>query len=392
MKRPTNAVLAALIVLGFAQFTALAAHGTTVKHSAFSPRDTNPAVPEPPVLAYNGLGFAYFQNGTLYAIGRSGTRHWSDPTGHVVQFTYDFTLGQTLPSPLPLVVDPTYDVRGAAGGLSPSGAVIFFYQRNDPSTRVWKDMWAARWINNQVTKVQIPVDGDGSFSAYGPLVVLPGGRLLQSVYGWNRHRYRVRVLSSDDDGQSWTVHGIVDSNYVFRPTETAIAFVKGKTASTSTLIAVTKSERGPYTSYLTQYVSHDGGAIWHRVGDITVTVGTGTVSPWIAPLSGGRLALVWPDRTNDVLCLSIAKASTVLTDPSAWPAPRWIYRSRLWGHEGQNHSDFGYPSIASKTGKDSDTYVMFYDSHNGDSGKKTNRDISAVDIMVRPLLTPDIRG
>lgn len=348
-----------------------------------------------PAMYYNGPGFATVWNGRLISVARQGTRHWDDPSGRIA--LYDFADGK-MQWPPEVLRDTHLDDRNAAGGVTPSGALVYFYSRLTEKTQ-WEDMWVQRiGADGEVSNWQIPTGGDAAYSAYGPLVVLPSGALMQTLYGWGKGYYRVRAIYSFDDGYQWHWSREIWRTSTAMPNETAAAYVDGRADHTSRLIAVSRSARrinGHWRGSIMQSISTDGGMTWRQAGIIGHETQRGVI-PWITNIGRGRLALLTAVRDHDDLSInvSIAPASKVFSNPRAWPAPRTIYRSRLMDTErikaagveqSKNFGDFGYQSIVRLGPSDKDLYVILMDSHNGHSGVKPGDYPSNTELVMIPL-------
>src|SRR5712692_10226036 len=133
----------------------------------------------------------------------------------------------------------------------------------------------------------LPTGGDVAFSAYGPLVTLPSGRIMQTAYGIAADgSSRIRVLMYDNWADSWTEKVVVDS-HSFRPTEAAVVSLGGKSDAVARLLMVARTEyvmNGSLRGALRQYVSDNGGKTWIDRGEIPASVSSGQVMPWIARL------------------------------------------------------------------------------------------------------------
>lgn len=373
------------------------------------PSSATPPLPQQvptPVLSYDGQGFATFWKGQIVAIARQGSRHWDDPTGRISLYTFS---DGNMDWPPTTMVDTDLDDRNAAGGVTRKGSLIFFYARIKDKESGWVDLNAVR-IDKDGNRSQfaVPTWPDGSFSAYGPLINLPSGRLVQTLYGWGYYngifKWRTRVVFSNDDGRTWKEQRIIQLTNHTQPNETAAVYVDGKTDKTSRLIAFSRSARrdknNNWQAFLQQSVSHDGGWTWRTVGWVGSAVARGVV-PWVADIGGGRLALITVIRDPEHMTInvSVAKAKDVFYNSKAWPAPRAIYRSTLqtsqqikYGQFGQakNYGDFGYPSIVQAGPRDDQKFVVFYDSHTGDSGLEPYDVPADTDLIMRPLFGPPI--
>ncbi len=326
------------------------------------------------VPAYDAFGFAGYADGRLFSLARRGLRHNDDPSGHIALFTDPGPPSTNEPSPWVAAADSAgADDRNVAGGISPSGRVIFFY------TRYTKEAGLVATPEAVVAvRAQLPWQGaeraesiavsccDPIFSAYGPMLALPSGRLMQTFYARDTTgASRVFAKFSDDDGRNWAAETEIDRSGVYAPSETAAALAGGSSDETAVLVAVSRAQvrmQDVTRHALAQYVSSDGGRTWTHAGFVAVSTSSDAVIPWLAPLSHGRLALVWADRGTLTIKVSIAAAGDVAHDPNAWPEPQVLYTSYLDVARPANRAHFGYPSVASKGPSDSDKTVVFYDA------------------------------
>lgn len=391
MRRSTGVLLALLGLL---------APGLTAGDGRASPRSVPQGVPMP-AMSYDGAGFTVSVGGRIVTIARQGSRHADDPSGRIAAYT--FTDG-VMDWPPFAVIDTELDDRNPAGGTTRSGALIVFYARAITKTS-WVDLRAARIDGDQIIETTIPTGSDSGFSPYGPLVVLPSGKLMQTVYGRGvedgRTYYRVRAFFSTDDGRTWPEERVIWKTDTEMPNETAAIFVDGTTDAGSRLMAFASSARrlnDQWVHYVMQIVSTDGGRTWRRLGWVSGISDRGMV-PWAANIGGGRLALVTVDRRDYTINVAMAGGRTVFDKPAWWPRGRAIYRSTFMTTErvnaegiGQtkNWSDFGYPSIVSLGPKDYHKFVVFYDSRTGTSGISpadvpADTDLILTRLFARPL-------
>lgn len=365
-----------------------------------TPRELPRPLPMP-AMSYDGAGFTVPVNGQIVTIARQGSRHADDPTGRIAAYTF---IDGEMDWPPHTIIDTELDDRNPAGGLTRSGALIVFYARA-VNKHEWVDMRAARIVGDEVVETIIPTEPDSGFSPYGPLVVLPSGKLMQTVYGRGvengRTYYRIRAFFSTDDGRTWPEERVVWKTYTEMPNETAAIWVDGATDSASRLMAFASSARrlnDEWVHYVMQIVSTDGGKTWRRLGWVSGISDRGMV-PWAANLGGGRLALVTVDRREYTINVAMAWSRTVFGQPSWWPRGRAVYQSTFMSTErvnvegiGQtkNWSDFGYPSIVSLGPKEYHKFIVFYDSRTGSSGMSpadvpADTDLILTRLFARPL-------
>ncbi|HVL88972.1 MAG TPA: hypothetical protein VM841_01930, partial [Actinomycetota bacterium] len=79
-----------------------------------------------PTMYYNGPGFATVWNGRVVAVARQGSRHWDDPSGRIGLYEFE---GGKMQWPPAVLRDTHLDDRNPAGGVTPTGALVYFYAR-----------------------------------------------------------------------------------------------------------------------------------------------------------------------------------------------------------------------------------------------------------------------
>lgn len=327
---------------------------------------------------YNAFGFGYVENGRLHAIARAGLRHAGE-SGSIDLYTY--TPGGS-PSAPEIFADTHEDDRDAAGGFSRSGALIVFYGRFDAPRNRWAGVGYRRKHGTDVTEGSISLGSNQLYSPYGPLVQLPSGKLMQTLYGHDGARWRIYTTFSTDDGRTWSAIKPVDVSPPYQANEAAAVLVGGTSDATASIVMVARAYKtwGKNPWYgLVQYISRDGGSSWMRLGPIDKTKTTMDVIPWVMRLDASRIALVWADRGK----MTIRRSVTAITDALKgwWYQPTTIYRSRVPLSRKPNRGDFGYPSIVSYGPKDSQKAVVFNDADPAGFGGS----FSDVDLYVLPL-------
>ncbi|MHB8512612.1 MAG: exo-alpha-sialidase [Actinomycetota bacterium] len=336
--------------------------------------------PSIPFVEYqhHGFGVAVSTPLGVMEFGREGYAA-ADNTGRIVselQTPAGFRVSN-------VIYDSQYDDRNVAGGRTPSGAIVLFFGRFDNTLGVWIDVGFMRSTDGGFTwspYEAIPLGADYKFSPYGPLVVLPSGRLLQTVYGTSDAGHDIQLLASDDDGQSWRVFSTVVRTSLQTPTEAACVLIDGTSDANARLllIARTATYQGA-TDGLRQYESSDGGATWIARGRINDSSNIGDVSPWLVHRPDGNVVLVWADRSTCV-CLKEAVTSpeNIWGQPQNWPASIDFYSSRLNAKTHTNPGNFGYPSIV-------DSEAVFYDIAPYDSGAENQYTPANTEFVAAPL-------
>lgn len=369
----------------------LSTSGTNAQSADEYPSVKLPA-PTESVPSYDAFGFAYVSWGRVEAIARRGIRHEGD-SGYIATFgepAAGLMTGLQLPGPAPSG-SQQHDNRNLAGGIDANGCLVASYaQRNLDGS--WGDLLTVSLNTDRATSdcfdiVAVPKGGDEVFSPYGPLVVLPSGRIMQTFYGWRYGRLsRVRAMFSQRGRVVWKDQAELDRS---GPTEAAAALVDGATDQTSTLIAVARMQwrtGGKTVHALRQYSSSNGGRTWTKMGEIPASASAGAVMPWIATYDKDRVALIWADRGDLTIKMSIAPWKSVLRNPRAWPRPQVVYRSALRGLAHPNVFNFGYPSIVRTGSRPGDLSIVFYDAVVSGVGDAVR--ISDVALFRLPLTAP----
>ncbi|MGH2829298.1 MAG: exo-alpha-sialidase [Actinomycetota bacterium] len=325
--------------------------------------------------SYNAFGFGFVRDGRLGAVARTGIWH-SEERGWLE--TYALSAGGRMTEPEPFAVTDD-DVRNAAGGFTKSGAMVVFYSRFDVDRRAWRGIDYVRTARDGTVTGSIPTGRTVEYSPYGPIVVLPSGRLMQTFYGWDGRTSRVYIAHSGDDGRSWTSLKPIDAQPPFQANEAAAAVVGGATDATASIVLVARAKgyaRGRLWRGLCQYVSPDGGRTWRRLGRIVLSRGDSI--PWVARVESGRVALVYADRGTMTLRRSITPLAEAFA--GRWWDPVTFYHSRVPTSRRADVGDFGYPSIASFGTGAARQAVVF-----NDVDLRGSIDGTDVDLLVLPL-------
>ncbi|HVL88739.1 MAG TPA: sialidase family protein [Actinomycetota bacterium] len=342
---------------------------------------------------FEGLGMVgATRGGTLFAVQRRGTSS-IDPTGQLVFFEYRGAERGWTERP---IYDSEWDDRNAAGGVTSTGTIVAFFARYDSHTGIWHDMGFIRstddgqsWSDYKT----VPVGADRWYSPYGKLVELPGGRLMQLLYGNDGYSYRVRAIFSDDDGETWGNEVTIDRQSFERPTEADAILVDGTTNDNARLIVVSRTEPGPNPQAgggLYQYVSANGGRTWKRMGFMNVGDTPSDISPWLTNLSDGRIALVWAARRTMTIEVSIADGARVFRNRNGWGKPYTLFTSRLANQRPRQAANFGYPAIGTVGQSDEDQVVIFFDANSSDPSVFHEKAFANTDLVMIRLLGPKI--
>lgn len=336
---------------------------------------------------YNAFGFGVVRSGRLVAVARKALMHSGGAPGELEW--YEHAAGEPRRPPV-RYADTPGDDRDAAGGLTPTGALVVFFARFDAHDNRWASIGTLRTTDAGTTPGSIPIGRLKAFSPYGPLVALPSGRLMQTFYGDDGRTWRIYISFSNDDGRTWDGLTPIDVTPPFRATEAAAVYLDGPTDATARIVLVARArELEGHRRFhgLVQYTSPDGGRSWRREGLIESTKSRYESIPWIARLDHERLALVWADRGT----LSIKVSVTAYGDALArrWRAPRTIYRSRVPAAPKPDLGDFGYPSIASYGPGDERKAVVFNDVDvAGSLAWRTDVDLYVLPLWADPSMKP----
>ena len=343
--------------------------------------------------SFEGLGMVGANRaGTLFAVQRRGNSS-IDPSGQLVLFEYRGAERGWTERP---IYDSEWDDRNAAGGVTSAGTMLVFFARYDSHTGVWHDMGFIRSTDDGQTFSPfktLPVGSDRWFSPYGKLIELPGGRLMQLVYGNDGYSYRVRAIFSDDDGQTWDDEVTIDRQSFERPTEADAILVDGTTNNNARLIVISRTEPGPHpkaSGGLYQYTSANGGRTWKRAGFVNVGDTPSDISPWLTSLSGGRIGLVWAARRSMTIEVSISDGERVFQNRRGWAKPFTLFTSRLANQRPRQAANFGYPAIAAMGSSDDDQVVVFFDANSSDPSVFHEKAFANTDLVMIRLLGPEI--
>jgi len=336
---------------------------------------------------YNAFGFGVVQSGALVTIARSGVSHSGYAPGRIDWF--ELRGGRVL-APQPFI-DTAHDDRDAAGGLTRTGALVVFYAHFDQRANRWAGMRYVRAAREGTVMGTIPHGSLVSFSPYGPIVILPSGRLLQTFYGTDAANVtRIYTSLSNDDGRTWSPITPIEVSPPFRANEAAAVYLDGSSDARARLLMVARADgwsNGRRWFGLVQYSSSDGGRSWRRHGLISITRSARESIPWLATLGGGRVAMVWADRGTLTLKRSVTRSSEALA--MRWAEGQVVYRSRVPDAPSPDIGDFGYPSIASYGPQDSRKAIVFNDIDPANSiGTMADVDLYAIPLWASPADPP----
>lgn len=331
---------------------------------------------------YNAFGFAVVQKGALVTVARNGLTHSGRAPGRLEWLE----LRDGRRSKPRSFANTAHDDRDAAGGPTRSGALMVFWAHFDIDANRWAGMRYVRAARDGSVEGVIATGSLVSYSPYGPLVVLPSGRLMQTFYGTDGRVDRIYTAFSGDDGRTWSPLQPIDLRPSFRANEAAAVYLDGRTDDRARLLMVARADgwqQGRHWYGLVQYASGDGGQTWKRQGLIAVTRSGRESVPWLASLTGGRVALVWADRTTLTLKRSITRFGDALA--MRWRPGIVMYRSKVPLSPHPNVGDFGYPSIAAYGPADTQRVIVFNDVNpDGCVGYLVDVDVYALPLWASP--------
>lgn len=238
----------------------------------------------------------------------------------------------------------TYDNRNYVLGVTTNNTLVSLYGQYNASNSTWIDIQGLRstdYGTNWTGTGAIDIGTDTTFTPYGPVVVLPSGKLIATGYGNLGATYHSVLWMSGDDGQTWTNRTIIVESGTSQFTETACAFLSGTTDANSQLIAIHRISNG----FLSQSHSADGGMTWTNDGTFYYGTTTGAeITPWMT-LFGGVLYLTFCDNVTMTVKWSTADPSTVYGNKQAWRAPITCFTSP------NSQAGFAHPSVLVQSSK-----------------------------------------
>jgi hypothetical protein len=320
---------------------------------------------------YDAFGFGLqADNGTHYYFARRGPATHVGDGGVICKWAYDPITGWSSATEFE---ESGMELRNAAGGKASNGTVVVFYGKYDfdASTPAWDSIRARRSTDNCATwssEISISNRSMPVFSPYGPLVQLPSGRLMQTIYGINSPTWESWVTFSDDNGQTWGNESLIVSGNPgtgLLINETAACWISGTTDANSKIIAIARNETTQ--RIMRQYVSGDGGQTWTDQGPLYFSARTSggrapnDVSPWVY-LDGDTIHLVWAARNDVGFYHTEGNAQDVFDSPNAWKEPESVgskFASVLL--------NYGYPSFYKAA--NGQVVLYYYDETPASNGK-----------------------
>lgn len=337
---------------------------------------------------YLGFGIGVNMNGALMHFSREGTKHMFDGTAGMVLFT-SRTLGNSW-NKSNVLFESGYDIRNYGGGKINDSTLIVFYAKYN-SSGVIQGLFALRSSNSGASYSTISIseiNGCTDYSPYGPLVILPSGKILQTIYGSVGSVSKVWTVSSTDGGLTWgtavnVVTGNITDNFV---TEGAFLSMENSSADGTTKLVgiIRREEQKPI-----QVRSEDGGATWVNDGEVVFATPK-DVSPWVVLSgAGGAFTYVWADRLNFQIKCANGLYDQISTGTNNYTKIRSIYKSIVLERNGAQQGDFGYPSHILTGNGYGDNLILFHDFMDEQpepSGETRATDIWSVPITPRPYI------
>lgn len=283
-----------------------------------------------PSIVYDHFGLIdLLPTGELIAMYRRGTSHESD-AGNLV---YSKTTGGAWGAVTVIADDPVYDLRGAAGGVMPTGRVVAATAKRTPDVADWRDIviyvsddYGDTWTLKQSIPHATPLAGRNTYGKGRQL----GDKYVIPYYGTNGSGvYYVRLLETTDGGETWTEGAYITNIFASLYNETDILPLGG-----GYVYAVTRIGDGS-GGVFKHFLSVDNGVTWADRGEVPATLGAETntvVTPSLEYVTGtsGRphVLLTYTDRTSDQCVYRTCPVDSIIADiDTAWSATRGVLYS-----------------------------------------------------------------
>ena len=257
---------------------------------------------------FRGFGGIKFErNGVSYYIYPKESGPLESGPGQYASIVYVSSSNgwATVSAETVILAEAGVDLRGLSGGVTPAGRVVIFYGRYNPDTTTWlsleviySDDTLATWS----APYAIPHGSETSFlSGTGNLQVLENGRLLLSWYGWHGSQYTTYVITSDDNGATWSASISVVTSGTEHYTESSFVAL-----GNGVIVGLVRGEAGSATAAttFTQVLSLDGGTSWTNQG-LT------TFDTWTTPPGPPYLVLLWQGRLQMVACYYVNRQTGI---------------------------------------------------------------------------------
>lgn len=230
------------------------------------------------------------------------------------------------------------DIRNVSGGVTATGRIILFVLDFNISTKkgidqgyVYSDNDGKTWSAYQT----IPTNNHSFYSPYGKLTAIANGKIMQSWYGnGDSTNYSTYVITSDDNGKTWSSPISVASSKTIQYCEASYAYLNN-----NVIIGLVRNGAG---GVFHQVMSSDNGLTWSDKGAVTFDTGL-MVSPSLSTYIGANgqkyVVAYYANRESKNLYAVIGSSSGLKSGVSGWiPSSLTIIGSN-------NTADFGYPSV-----------------------------------------------
>ncbi|MDF2381312.1 exo-alpha-sialidase [Nostoc ellipsosporum NOK] len=189
---------------------------------------------------------------------------------------------------------------------------------------------------------------------FGRIKQMPSGRLIANAYRYNPGLEMAGLISSTDDGETWSYYRDIDTNL----DEVGIEIIEGTTDEDTVLMAIARVSNN-VNGKNKLYVSEDGGGSFEYIGEV----------PFTKDIEYGFPAEIYKDTDEQTLTLCFGTRYTQNRCVSVWQFPIADFQTIAnWGTEKTFYrananekgfaNDWGYPSIYKWR---SELYAMFYD-------------------------------
>lgn len=205
-------------------------------------------------------GIDILPDGTLTIVYTDSHNHIGDSA--FLKLAKSTNQGRSFTTDTLLRISGDTSVSMGGMGVSPSGRLIVFYYKFTTSAQhglfiIYSDNEGETWsAPYQISNLSHPI-----YNPYGGLVKIADNKLLFSWYGYTLGGdYKSYVITSSDDGETWSSSVEVYSNPAIKPTETMFTHLGG-----GYILGLARSDG---TAKYTQLVSTDNGVTWDSVGHV----------------------------------------------------------------------------------------------------------------------------
>jgi hypothetical protein len=284
---------------------------------------------------YVAFGSAFKNDTEVFWYGRSGTSHVLN--GKIIKIPYTIST-QTAGTPVDVITDGTYDLRGGSAGII--GSSIFnFLARYNGGTDTFID--TKRYVSTDGltgstfgTGISM-TDNYTRFNFYGEVVTETIGATTYTVVPYYGHNgagtWKLSVYYTTDAGSNWTKVDISDGANQYG--EASLIYADGY------WMLLARRNNTPFGIYET----HSTDLTTWSTPTLTNLAGTGDAANCaMAKNSFGLIQVVVMDRTNDFVLISKNnRMSDLVADPTAFAATTQIFR----GYSVDSYNILGYPNI-----------------------------------------------